>query len=48
MLERNREFFRTEEVSWNKDRSTTHERKTPQRKISEFFFLDTLKTTFFQ
>ena len=41
---RYQEYFRTGEVSWNKDTplnisSTTHERKTPQGKTSKFFRL---------
>ena len=47
----NQEFFRAGEVFQNKGTSmnslsTTQERKAQQRKISEIFFLDTLKTTF--
>ena len=48
---RNQEFFRAEVVFQNKGTSinflsTTQERKAPQGKISDIFFLDTLKTAF--
>ena len=44
----NQEYFRAEEVFWNKGNtitisSTTHAKKIPYGKILEFFFLDTLK-----
>ena len=47
----NQEFFRAGEVSWNNDTSinissVTLERKVLQGKISEFFFLCTLKKAF--
>ena len=48
---RNQGFFRVGEVSQNKGtsvkiKSASYKRKRPQGKISEFFFLDTLKTAF--
>ena len=48
---RNQELFRAREVFQNKGTSinflsATQERKAPQGKISEIFFLDTLKTAF--
>ena len=47
----NEEFFRVDEISWNKDTSMnissrTNEIKAPQGKFLEFFLLNTLKTTF--
>ena len=47
----NHDFFLARKVSWNKGfsiniSSRTHERKTPQSKISDFVLLGTLKTTF--
>ena len=48
---RNQIFFRAGEVSWNSGTSInisskTQEKKAPQRKILNFFLLDTLKTAF--
>ena len=48
---RNQEFFSAGEISENKGTSTniwsaTYERKAPQGKISEIFFLYTLETAF--
>ena len=48
---RHQEFFRAGKVFQNKGTSinflsATQERKAPQGKISEIFFLDTLKTAF--
>ena len=45
------EFFSTREVCWNSGTSintssVAHERKARQRKISEFFLLDTLEAAF--
>ena len=48
---RNQEFLRAGEISENKGTlinisSAAYERKALQEKISEIFFLDTLKTAF--
>ena len=51
MQARNQEFLRAREISENKGisiniSSASYKRKTLQGKISDIFFLDTLKTAF--